>query len=194
MTPDLWARSGSGGLEGLWGFLCTRGRPACRVRRARTECPWPESRRKGSARARCGFSGNSQRVLGKAHCPGIEPGSQAWEACVMPLRYARSCLHAVVVARGSPGGVGSPKRRPNFARLGLGRRALGWFGRFIASGAPATARRNTRAAIGWLPTAAIPAELATSDRTPRTGSTHLPPPAARERPEPFEIFRAFKTS
>ena len=24
--------------------------------------------------------------------PGVEPGSQAWEACMMPLHYMRSCL------------------------------------------------------------------------------------------------------
>ena len=27
----------------------------------------------------------------KMRTPGVEPGSQAWEACMMPLHYVRSC-------------------------------------------------------------------------------------------------------
>jgi hypothetical protein len=27
----------------------------------------------------------------KLRTPGVEPGSQAWEACMMPLHYVRSC-------------------------------------------------------------------------------------------------------
>ena len=26
--------------------------------------------------------------------PGVEPGSQAWEACMMPLHYVRHCTQA----------------------------------------------------------------------------------------------------
>ena len=28
--------------------------------------------------------------------PGVEPGSQAWEACMMPLHYMRRQLHLIV--------------------------------------------------------------------------------------------------
>ena len=31
--------------------------------------------------------------------PGVEPGSQAWEACMMPLHYMRWCMQ---VHDGSP--------------------------------------------------------------------------------------------
>ena len=29
--------------------------------------------------------------------PGVEPGSQAWEACMMPLHYMRSCCKTLAV-------------------------------------------------------------------------------------------------
>ena len=29
--------------------------------------------------------------MGKVRMPGVEPGSQAWEACMMPLHYMRHC-------------------------------------------------------------------------------------------------------
>ena len=36
---------------------------------------------------------NSQRNLHFLRPPGVEPGSQAWKACMMPLHYVRSRSH-----------------------------------------------------------------------------------------------------
>ena len=38
----------------------------------------------------------------KMRMPGVEPGSQAWEACMMPLHYMRSA-HAARVLNPMPG-------------------------------------------------------------------------------------------
>ena len=35
-------------------------------------------------------------ILLKVRMPGVEPGSQAWEACMIPLHYMRS-YHRIVV-------------------------------------------------------------------------------------------------
>ena len=35
---------------------------------------------------------NRVLVQTEMHTPGIEPGSQAWGACMMPLHYVCSCL------------------------------------------------------------------------------------------------------
>ena len=34
---------------------------------------------------------DAQALEGHMRTPGVEPGSQAWEACMMPLHYVRPC-------------------------------------------------------------------------------------------------------
>ena len=47
--------------------------------------------------------------------PGVEPGPQSWEACVMPLQYMRHCFHSYL------GGFGAVWLEARFADAGQGR-------------------------------------------------------------------------
>ena len=43
----------------------------------------------------CGDDGRSQAHKYNVRMPGVEPGSQAWEACMMPLHYMRCAIAAL---------------------------------------------------------------------------------------------------
>ena len=45
-----------------------------------------------------------QRLQERMRMPGVEPGSQAWEACMMPLHYMRPCRDPQVRRRLCKGG------------------------------------------------------------------------------------------
>ena len=60
---------------------------------------WPERKSPTAWRERQRLGGTSGRVMrssrfpfGKMRPPGIEPGAQAWEACMLPLHYELWCL------------------------------------------------------------------------------------------------------
>ena len=38
-------------------------------------------------------------IFKQMRMPGVEPGSQAWEACMIPLHYMRLALHEVACRR-----------------------------------------------------------------------------------------------
>lgn len=65
--------------------------------------------------------------------PGVEPGSQAWEACMMPLHYMRACMSCALMA-------------PNGTQAGAraGPRASPRAGRRPCRGVPCQTRRAPR--------------------------------------------------
>ena len=38
-------------------------------------------------------------ILQALRTPGVETGSQAWEACMMPLHYVRCWFHSEVITK-----------------------------------------------------------------------------------------------
>ena len=90
--------------------------------------------------------------------PGVEPGSQAWEACMIPLHYMRShlCSTAAACYAGLPSlGARPPSRaRACDARVGPGvQRALAGCLRRLSARAPCLSRARDTSMGGLYDTA-----------------------------------------
>ena len=75
-----------------------------------------EEREREEEKGRAGARGSVKPGHAKnVRMPGVEPGSQAWEACMMPLHYMRHAVYGTSLALADPPGPVIPAGRAGLA-------------------------------------------------------------------------------